>query len=154
MQVVAFEGCKYSEQKMTKKGVKPKTSIQVPCGGYCYRFGTVQAKIERVKPSACNVCSHVAVCLGKAASVLRPSYNRKGKSLLRHITPSESLLSVFINWGMNKHTQAVSRAHNQTFLRWRSCLIQAQYSLLFFNPCKKKKKSSLKPFDCMANPKY
>lgn len=42
-----------NKKKKTKKGVKPKTSVQVRRGGNCYRFGTLQAKI--VKASACNV---------------------------------------------------------------------------------------------------
>lgn len=99
-----FKGVNIPNKKK-KKGVKPKTSVQVRRGGNCYRFGTLQAKI--VKTSACNV----AVCLGRAAGVLRPSYNRRGKSLLHHIAPSESLLSVFIGRGINKHAHRQSVVH-------------------------------------------
>lgn len=58
------------------------------------------------------MCAVTWLCVLEAppTAVFRPSYNRRGKPWVRHSTPCESLLSVFIDWGMNENTHTHTRA--------------------------------------------
>lgn len=88
------------------------------------------------------MCAVTWLCVLEAppTAVFRPSYNRRGKPWVRHSTPCESLLSVFIDWGMNENTH--TRAHTQ--VRPSSVGVPAlfKHSLLcHFLTCVKRRKS-------------
>lgn len=137
-----FKGVNIPNKKKTKKGVKPKNFNSGPMWRLLLPLWQTPGQ-NSVKPSACNVCGHVAVCLGRAAGVFRPSYIRRGKvaATSHHIFCLYLLTGVRIN--THNHTIGPSSVGDPA-------LFKHSFLFRFFNLCKNKKKSSIKPVDCMA----